>query len=187
MAASGNPTTSGSRKVNASGWTQVGRRIPCTGGVAQNRTAGSTLYIPRRVALEFGSGIPGSMQTLSPCLSESNFGTGLNNRSTRLMAKNHWLSDDKGANSSVCIVVNVRATYTDCVKLDAHVSGAKRLFRGINRRKVSQRNLRSFFPAQVTSWIRHFRMHTASVTGAYHTIQLASHRGFQCDIRACMV
>ncbi len=40
--------------------------MPWTGGVAQKRTAGSMLYIPIRVAFEFGSGIPGSMQTRSP-------------------------------------------------------------------------------------------------------------------------
>ena len=47
---------------------QVGKRptIVMTGGVAQNRTAGSMLYMPSRVARLFGSGIPGSMQTRSP-------------------------------------------------------------------------------------------------------------------------
>ena len=43
--------------------------MPWTGGVAQNRTAGSTLYMPSRVALEVGSGTPGSMQTRSPSAS----------------------------------------------------------------------------------------------------------------------
>ena len=70
MAASAKLTESGSLKVKASGWVQVGRRMPWIGGVAQKRTAGSTLYIPSRVALELGSGMPGSMQTRSPGFSE---------------------------------------------------------------------------------------------------------------------
>jgi hypothetical protein len=68
MAASPKLTLPGTLKVNAAGWTTVGRRHPCTGGVAQNRTEGSRLYIPSRVALLLGSGMPGSMQTRSPIL-----------------------------------------------------------------------------------------------------------------------
>ena len=43
MAASAKLTLSGSLKVKSSGWTTVGRRMPWMGGVAQKRTAGSTL------------------------------------------------------------------------------------------------------------------------------------------------
>ena len=43
IAASAKETLSGSLKVKSSGWTTVGRRMPWTGGVAQKRTAGSTL------------------------------------------------------------------------------------------------------------------------------------------------
>ena len=43
IAASSKPTLSGIRKVNAAGWTTDGRSTPCTGGVAQKRTAGSRL------------------------------------------------------------------------------------------------------------------------------------------------
>ena len=42
--------------------------MPCTGGVAQKRTAGSRLYLPSRVARLPGPGMPGSMQTRSPVL-----------------------------------------------------------------------------------------------------------------------
>ena len=62
-------TWSGSLKVKSAGWTTVGRRMPWTGGVAQNRTAGSRLYLPSRVARLAGSGMPGSMQTRSPVFS----------------------------------------------------------------------------------------------------------------------
>ena len=44
----------------------LARSTPCTGGVAQKRTAGSRLYLPSRVARLAGSGIPGSMHTRSP-------------------------------------------------------------------------------------------------------------------------
>ncbi len=43
IAAAANDTLSGSLKVKASGCTTLGRNTPCTGGVAQNWTAGSRL------------------------------------------------------------------------------------------------------------------------------------------------
>ena len=43
IAASAKLTLSGSLKVKSAGCTTLGRSTPCTGGVAQNRTAGSTL------------------------------------------------------------------------------------------------------------------------------------------------
>ena len=69
IAPAASETLSGSLKVKSAGWTTVGRRMPCTGGVAQKRTAGSRLYLPRRAARLDGSGMPGSMQTRSPSLS----------------------------------------------------------------------------------------------------------------------
>ena len=69
MAPAAKLTLSGSLKVKSAGWTTVGRSTPWTGGVAQKRTAGSTLYLPSRAALLVGSGMPGSMQTRSPSFS----------------------------------------------------------------------------------------------------------------------
>ena len=43
IAACFSETLSGSLKVKSAGWTTSGRRMPCIGGVAQNRTAGSRL------------------------------------------------------------------------------------------------------------------------------------------------
>ena len=43
IAPSARLTLSGNLKVKAAGWTTVGRKTPCTGGVAQKRTAGSRL------------------------------------------------------------------------------------------------------------------------------------------------
>ena len=70
MAPAPSDTLSGSLNVKSAGCTTVGRSTPCTGGVAQKRTAGSRLYFPRRVGRLSGSGMPGSMQTRSPTASE---------------------------------------------------------------------------------------------------------------------
>lgn len=43
MAPSAKLTLSGNLNVKAAGWMTVSRRQPCTGGVAQKRTAGSRL------------------------------------------------------------------------------------------------------------------------------------------------
>ena len=43
IAPSAKLTASGSLKVKAAGWTVNGASTPCTGGVAQKLTAGSTL------------------------------------------------------------------------------------------------------------------------------------------------
>ena len=77
MAPAAKETLSGSLKVKSAGWTTDGRRTPWTGGVAQKRTAGSRLYMPRREALLSGSGMPGSMQTRSPTFSSVTSDAGL--------------------------------------------------------------------------------------------------------------
>mmetsp|Transcript_1985 Transcript_1985/g.6225 ORF Transcript_1985/g.6225 Transcript_1985/m.6225 type:complete len:230 (-) Transcript_1985:295-984(-) len=85
-AASSNETWSGILNVKLAGCTTDGRRHPWPlahagsassfgwyGGVAQNRTSGSTLYMPLSVSGDSWFGIPGSMQTRSPTLRCSTF------------------------------------------------------------------------------------------------------------------
>ena len=52
----------------SAGWMTSSVRHPSTGGVAQKRTSGSTLYLPSREARERGFGMPGSIATRSPGL-----------------------------------------------------------------------------------------------------------------------
>ena len=109
IAPSAKLTLSGSLKVRSAGCTTDGVRQPCTGGVAQKRTAGSRLYRPSRVAREFHRGMPGSMQTRSPGLAVPSRCGRFRRPRPRLVAQHHRLAHDERADRAVLIVVHVAA------------------------------------------------------------------------------
>ena len=74
---------------------------------AQKLTAGSRLYKPSIVARELESGIPGSMQTRSRHFQMRHLGANFGNDARSLMAQDHRLFDDVGADAPVQEVMQI--------------------------------------------------------------------------------
>ena len=157
MAPAPSDTLSGSLNVKSAGWTTVGRRTPWTGGVAQKRTAGSRLYLPRRVGRLPGSGIPGSMQTRSPIASEVTAEPTSTTSPDALVAEDHGLVHDEGADPPVDVVVDVAPADADPLEGDSHVARPERLLDldGTQGQLVLafQNQCLHFIPPPVVRWL----------------------------------
>ena len=113
--------------MKSSGWTTVGRRMPWIGRRRPEAHGGVDVVDAEAGGAAVGVGDAGLHADAVADLERLDLGAGLDHDARGLVAEDHRLADDEGADGAVGVVVHVRAADADGVQLDAHVARAEGL------------------------------------------------------------